>query len=105
MYLSLLTASAVALGALWLAVWINAPYEEDQPGFSCYSHGNRICADAALERDAWLVWDEKAEVSEPLRVEYAGTALLSPKLGTGQRALLGGDGRWYVFRTSHMTQD
>lgn len=103
----LFTAMALIVGTLWLAVWVSAPMAEDDPGWNCYAHGNRICNEPAAELTAWTAWDRNtntadlvAQYPSGFRVEYVGTSILSPKLGAGERSVLWEDGRWYVFRTS-----
>lgn len=114
-------ATAAIAAGLMLGVALPTPAtspasvtcQEDEPCFDpgdCYDTGNYICAaaDPAEEEQGWDVWDAeggpsylKVDPSRPYKVAYNGTALRSPKLGTGQAAVPGKDGKWHVFSVEY----
>lgn len=72
----------------------------------CYTEGTRLCAPTSVtSTDGWRVWDEqdgpsklKVDPSRAFRVNFLGTAVDYPKLDGYDLALVGKDGKWYVFR-------
>lgn len=109
-FISATVSMAFVTAALWLTVWVMAPLEEGDAGWSCFAHGNRICSEPASEATAWLAFDgpagdasldalaEVVDVNHPYRVEYVGVSVLRPELGRNLIAVHWEDGRWYVFR-------
>lgn len=80
---------------------------EDEPGFSCTHHGNKVCGDPTGERatQAWDAWDRsegwtklKVNPAKGFRVDYVGHAVSSPRLADNEAAMPAKDGYWYVFR-------
>jgi hypothetical protein len=83
--------------------------EEDMPCWdaaNCAEIGNHVCGAAGDADAAWLVWVEQGgerhlpvDPSRPHRVEYMMSTPEYPQnMDTYDLALLGTDGRWYVFR-------
>lgn len=109
-FVSASVSMAFVTAALWLTIWVMAPLEEGDDGWSCFAHGNRICGEPASEATAWLAFDgptgdasldtlaEVVDVNRPYRVEYVGVSVLRPELGHNLMAVHWEDGRWYVFR-------
>jgi hypothetical protein len=86
------------------------PPQEDDPGFSCHTHGNLVCGDAAQTHaaTAWQAWDRtqgwrtlRVDPARPFRVDYVGTATAYPTLTDGEAAILWTDGKYYVFRANY----
>jgi len=83
--------------------------QEDDPCWDCHEMGNLICGDPEGLRasEAWDTW-ERADGPRHLpvttdggfRVDYVGTAVLSPKVAYNEVALPSIDGLWYVFRST-----
>jgi hypothetical protein len=82
--------------------------QEDDPGWDCFTMGNRICGDPGQVHavDAWQAWDTaggwtylRVDPDVATRVEYIGIATLPPSVDTsaGYAAVPSPDG-WYVFR-------
>jgi len=82
--------------------------QEDEPCWDCHSLGNRICGpQTEAERAAgWAVWESgngahslKVDTSRAFRVDYVGYSIDYPRaLRENDLALVGKDGKWYVFR-------
>ena len=88
------------------------PCQEDEPCWDCTVHGNRICGSADLDErtkeQAWGVFDAArgaaklvVDPSREYRVDFVGYATAHPALTDGQVALVGTDGRWYVFTANY----
>jgi hypothetical protein len=87
--------------------------QEDDPCWDdsqCYDIGNYICGPSSEEERAlgWQEWDSqnggrflKVDPSRPYKVMFNGTATRSPKLEDSSAALVGRDGRWYVFTAAY----
>lgn len=113
LFVSSTIAMAFVAGMLWLMAWIMSPLGEDDPGWNCFAHGNRICGEPASESMAWDAFDgpmgdaslgalaEIVDMDRPYRVEYVGVALIRPDLGRNLMAVHWEDGRWYVFRATN----
>jgi hypothetical protein len=87
--------------------------EEDMPCWDpedCAEIGNHICGTADDAAAAWAVWDRengaaklKLDPSRPSRVAYMASSETYPEnLDTYDLALVGKDGRWYVFRAEYL---
>ncbi|UOK18426.1 membrane protein [Arthrobacter phage BruhMoment] len=76
----------------------------------CAEIGNRICGTAGDAATAWLVWEQqegerklKVDPSRPYRVDYmASTPDYPQNMDAYDLALVGKDGRWYVFRATYL---
>lgn len=87
---------------------IPATCQEDDPCWDCHSLGNRVCGpkNDAERAAGWAVWDYangahslKMDPSKPFRVDYVGNSIDHPRnLRENDLALVGKDGKWYVFR-------
>ena len=86
--------------------------EEDMPCWDpadCLTIGNRVCGTADDAGTAWKVWERengpaklKVDPSRPHRVDYmASTDTYPENMDTYDLALVGTDGRWYVFRATY----
>lgn len=81
--------------------------QEDDPCWQCDSMGNRVCGpkNDAERAEAWKVWDYsngahrlKIDTSHKFVVKYVGRSTDYPaRLTDNQSALVGKDGKWYVF--------
>lgn len=87
--------------------------EESDPCWDpaqCETNGNGVCGVIDDSAYAWKVWKEqngahklKMDPSRPFRVEYMASSDDSPENMDGyDLALLGKDGRYYVFRASYL---
>lgn len=89
----------------------SAQCQEDDPCWDCHALGNRVCGPAndGERATAWDVWDYsngahslKIDPSRAFRVEYVGNALTYPRnVAENETALVGKDGKWYVFRAAY----
>lgn len=92
-----------------LAFQPKATIAEDDPRWECATMGNKVCGDPEGKRktEAWATWDQmngwqrlKVDPSREVRVDYVGTATLSPNVASNEVALPAQDGLWYVFRAT-----
>jgi hypothetical protein len=94
------------------AVTASPTCEEDMPCWDpadCLTIGNRVCGTADDAGTAWKVWERengpaklKVDPSRPHRVDYmASTDTYPENMDTYDLALVGTDGRWYVFRATY----
>jgi hypothetical protein len=82
--------------------------QEDDPGWDCNIHGNRICGDpqGIHATDAWAAWDagegwrRLRAASTEVRVEYVGTATQSPNVDSLTEVAVPSRDGWYVFRAA-----
>ena len=103
-----LIAIALALTSTAGCSVANAVHEES-PSFNCYTDGNRLCGPTDdTSRDGWRVWQEqdgprqlRVDPSKAFRVDFVGTATQYPEMRPYDLALVGKDGKWYVFRASY----
>lgn len=89
-----------------IADHVATPMQEDDPGWNCYAHGNRICEAPGTEPEAWDAWDHQGHVlsldpQRPSKVEYIGNAIIKPTLRSGDMAVFS-DGKWYVFHAEYL---
>lgn len=75
----------------------------------CENIGNQTCGTIDDAGTAWKVWERedgakklKVDGSRPFRVDYMASSDAYPEnMDTYDLALVGTDGRWYVFRATY----
>ena len=110
-------ALGLTLGAVAPIPGVGAPTptvscEEDMPCWdpaACAEIGNQVCGTATDADVAWQVWEEqdgarqlRVDPSRPFKVQYMVSTPDAPQnMDTYDLALLGKDGRYYVFRAEY----
>lgn len=102
------TAQGAGVGAPTPSLTASPSCEEDMPCWVCSPKDDSCGADPDEDK-AWAVWEEsdgahklKVDPSRPYRVDWMAVTDDYPQnMDSYDLALVGKDGRWYVFRASY----
>ena len=103
------TAGAETAGPPAVTSSPTASCTEDMDCWDCETMGNKVCGTIDDAATAWEVFDRedgakklKVDGTRPFKVEYMASSDSTPEnMDTYDLALVGTDGRWYVFRATY----